>query len=723
MLIARPDISEAPKTTVKACSVRFEKTAPQGEMTKMNNPFTDKSLIGKVLRRRPLVLAGSLVAAPLLLVTVRIGLRSEERGARPDTAGHGAGWVTPANHSHEPATSLIHGSIAGTVSKYSSANPGLPEALGKPGDSPLERSYQDLVETVRKRQKQSVLRRLWSYVTKRNLTLASRGDEPLLSSDLEDTFFKDLESLLARERLKALAQKAGAATNQTAAWAAFEASLRVSLAERASSADLDSGLVPISVRHGVFDPTPDPDAGAIVVTAPSAGGSLAGITFTSMPTAPAWSGPTLLPLGGNGWTVNANAFGINLPVVSNPPDWASYAPHPRSTNTRGATVTSHLHGSAPIPVVTLPASPGLVPSPVLPTIHSVPTLASATVASESVVSGSGVSTRASFSSVAAPVTSSPGVSSQSSSFSQPAQAPSVIYVGNGNGPGGTGFVSEYSAVTSGTPVTTFAPAPANGATILGLAIGYPGGTEALYIADESNADVRAVNATTGAALPGFTTITGFTPQSPDGLVISGNTLYVANGNAATIQAYNATTGSRITYNPTSASLNFPYCLAVSGNVLYVGDVGSAKILTFDATSGAALSLPVPSVQTPTDIAIDGNVLYVADDATEKVTAYNLSGGALAGFTTINIGAFDSGHGDVSGIAVLNGDLFVEDDDGNTVTEWNALTGAQIAYTSPSGLNSPLFIVAVPEPASTGLLLVSVGMLLSRRRRSGGRRAS
>jgi hypothetical protein len=673
----------------------------------------------------------TLLLPVLTLTALSLAPRFMHSGAASSPA-NSAGLNAPDSQTGEVAStsqhSVLHGVIAGLIASESHGREAMTTGPAWRQAAPFDREFQNILKEAYKarqqRQSPPFWKLLWSYLTKSDPVRDTLADEPLLGREFEEGFLMDLDAFVARERL--------------AAFQALSANI-IAMEQSApsdSSTDLETSLVPVSVKHGEYVANPDADSASLVVAGTSANGS-----SPSNPTVPAdWSSlPSNPPPAGSSFSsTNGNFSGNKLPDLWNPqnfpaaPNWQNYAPQPRTVS---PTFLGHSHGGAPI-TVNMPAAPTVsLPSPTVPA--SVPASVtssygasgatlSSSQASGATVSGGTISLGTSIhTELATPVQGSSGQSSGVTPLVS--SIVQTIYVTNGNGPGGTGFVGQYNGVTSGTPISAFAPTPTPGGTLLGVAIGFPGGAPVIYYADETNSTVRAVSATTGVAFAGFTTITGFTSGSPDGLAVAGNTLYVANGNNSTVQAYNATTGSQISFTPTSASLNFPYCLAttwvpqVNAEVLFVGDVGSSKLLAFNASTGAAVPFNAPTVESPSDIAIAGNVLYVADDAFETVTAYNLTNGltsvsALAGFTTINVGALNSGHGDVTGISAVNGDLYVEDDNGDTVTEWNALTGAQIAYTSPTGLDSPDFIVAVPEPASAGLLAFGACALLGRRRR-------
>ena len=94
-----------------------------------------------------------------------------------------------------------------------------------------------------------------------------------------------------------------------------------------------------------------------------------------------------------------------------------------------------------------------------------------------------------------------------------------------------------------------------------------------------------VNAATGAAVAGFTTITG--QNQPTGLALSGSTLYVLNtnngGGGVSSTRSTPATGALLTSHFVMNLGNANYA-AVSGSGLYVASYGNNAIYGFNATT-------------------------------------------------------------------------------------------------------------------------------------------
>jgi DNA-binding beta-propeller fold protein YncE len=82
----------------------------------------------------------------------------------------------------------------------------------------------------------------------------------------------------------------------------------------------------------------------------------------------------------------------------------------------------------------------------------------------------------------------------------------------------------------------------------------------LYVANFATNMVGEYNATTGAAIPGFS-ISGL--EEPCSMAISGNNLYIINEFTNTVAEYNATTGAAISGFTSPSGLDDPRALAIS----------------------------------------------------------------------------------------------------------------------------------------------------------------
>ena len=162
-------------------------------------------------------------------------------------------------------------------------------------------------------------------------------------------------------------------------------------------------------------------------------------------------------------------------------------------------------------------------------------------------------------------------------------------------------------------------------------------------------------------------------------------LYVGSqGGAGQVGIYNPSTGAAI--NAVFASEIVPYGLLLSGNTLYVADSVS-RVTAYNINTGAVNTSfgnagSITGVGFPQGLAISGNTLYVPDSENNTVTTYNATTGAALGLT-INTGSGPSG------IAVANNTLYVANTTGGRVVGYNATTGVptglSIAVTGPLGL--------------------------------------
>ena len=100
------------------------------------------------------------------------------------------------------------------------------------------------------------------------------------------------------------------------------------------------------------------------------------------------------------------------------------------------------------------------------------------------------------------------------------------------------------------------------------------------------------NATTGAAIAGFTSPTGLSGMLS--LAITGNNLYIAydgNGVTGSVGEYNATTGAAIAGFTSPTGLSHPAGMSLSGNNLYALNEGpnNAFVGEYNATTGATVA--------------------------------------------------------------------------------------------------------------------------------------
>jgi len=182
-----------------------------------------------------------------------------------------------------------------------------------------------------------------------------------------------------------------------------------------------------------------------------------------------------------------------------------------------------------------------------------------------------------------------------------------------SGPTGVAFSGGklYVANTTGNSITTYNAttgaalglylSPSGLIQPIGLAIS--GGT--LYVGNEGGGgSVRAFSLATWVAVPGFPISLSF----PYGLTISGTALYATSINDNTLSAYDATTGAALpgfTTQTSANGLSFPWQVAAAGGNLYVANNTGNTITAYNATTGARdLSYISPSgLSGPVSIAI------------------------------------------------------------------------------------------------------------------------
>jgi len=161
-------------------------------------------------------------------------------------------------------------------------------------------------------------------------------------------------------------------------------------------------------------------------------------------------------------------------------------------------------------------------------------------------------------------------------------------------------------------------------------------------------DLYALNARTGALLWKFPgTKYGFeTPFVANGVV------YAVEGNNAYLYAVDASTGALLwIYTPGYSIWGSP---AVGNGVLYV--TGGETVYALNAlTSDLLWKSPIPDV--PTALVLANGVVYVASGYSESLYALSASTGAL-------VWSYPLGASWVNAPAVVNGAVYVGDNDGN-----------------------------------------------------------
>ncbi len=259
------------------------------------------------------------------------------------------------------------------------------------------------------------------------------------------------------------------------------------------------------------------------------------------------------------------------------------------------------------------------------------------------------------------------------------QAGLILYVSTGN---------EIDKVSSTGTVSTFATPP--GSITTGLAFDSSGN---LYVAENGSDQISKV--TPGGVASLFATLPG--GSNPQGLAFdsSGN-LYAAD--VTSNQISKITPGGTVSLFATLPGGSNPFGLAfdTSGN-LYAANATTDTISKI--TSGGVVSLfaTLPGGSDPFGLAFDssGN-LYAADHNTNKISKIT-PGGVVSLFASLPAGS------GVDGLAFDPlGNLYVADTNANKISEISP-DGLTVT-TFATGIPSPKFILAVPEPGSAGVVV-------------------
>jgi hypothetical protein len=254
-----------------------------------------------------------------------------------------------------------------------------------------------------------------------------------------------------------------------------------------------------------------------------------------------------------------------------------------------------------------------------------------------------------------------------------------------------------------------------------------------------------------------------------GLAISGNTLFTSDSGAGTITAYNAFTGAAMGGFTTITGLSSPLALAVSGSSIYVlsfSELDSFGMVSQYTTSGTLVNASLISgIEAPGGLTVANGNIYVSNLGDELVPGSgSISKFTLAG-AVVN-SSFVTGLDSPIGMTLTNGNLFVANSSTGTIGSYSATSGAAVnaslitdlnqpwgmtsygdtiyfTYTTDlgvgkigsfnltsstlntnlvSGLGGPTGLVAVPEPHEWSLLCVAIVVLAVLRRVQTRRRA-
>jgi YVTN family beta-propeller protein len=257
-----------------------------------------------------------------------------------------------------------------------------------------------------------------------------------------------------------------------------------------------------------------------------------------------------------------------------------------------------------------------------------------------------------------------------------------------------------------------------------LALSLSGST--LYVADQLNHCIRAVDTTTGAVTDAYgspgTPGTGDTASgtvtfnTPTGLVLNGTTLFVADYGSNRIRAIN--TGTSTVTTLVNSGLSGPVSLAVIGANLYEVDYVGCVVNTVP-TAGGTLSVlagtqgssgnadgdgTAASFNSPTAVVSMGTDLFITDLANNTVRRVNtLSTHTVSTYAgVISDPAYsDSGSGKFNGptgVVYDNGIVYVADTSNGAVRSINLTTGT-VATVLYKGVN--------PAPANMSPSAIAV----------------
>jgi DNA-binding beta-propeller fold protein YncE len=278
----------------------------------------------------------------------------------------------------------------------------------------------------------------------------------------------------------------------------------------------------------------------------------------------------------------------------------------------------------------------------------------------------------------------------------------AVYVTNLN----AGTVSEIDS-TTGAITLTFGMS--NLSNPRGIVFG-PNGN--LFVNDISTNSVQEFTA-------GGTPVTTFVPKLPNGptqpygMVFSGGNLFVSSFATNNVLEYNGTTGALI--GP-FAAVRGPTGLITdsSGNIFVASSTGNA-VNEYSATGTLLRTFLGGGLTAPSGLAIANGILFVADGlpGSNTITEFNAATGATVGMIT------DSHISGPGGLAIgPDGNLYVASTGNNAVDVFNSTTGAFVSSFTPAGLNVPVYlaIASVPEPSSIALLTIgALGIGLVARR--------
>lgn len=255
----------------------------------------------------------------------------------------------------------------------------------------------------------------------------------------------------------------------------------------------------------------------------------------------------------------------------------------------------------------------------------------------------------------------------------------------------------------------------------GLAIGSDGN---LYVSSSENSNPNIPNAvlrfnlSTGVPIGNGVFATGFgvggiTQQGiPRGITFGpdGN-LYVAN-DGAEVRRYDGVTGQFM--NTFASGLTRAEDPVFHNGFLYVTDRDASRVNKYDAVTGQFISTiinggPLSKAEGMT-FGPDGNI-YISSANTDQILQYTSTGQFIKVFVSTQSGGLDNPENLRFG---PDGNLYVAASASNKVFRFDGLTGAFMStFQITADLNTPTYLLVVPEPAT--LMALFVGLFVIRRR--------
>lgn len=198
----------------------------------------------------------------------------------------------------------------------------------------------------------------------------------------------------------------------------------------------------------------------------------------------------------------------------------------------------------------------------------------------------------------------------------------------------------------------------------------------IFVTNYNDNTVGKYDITTGSVI-NTSFITGLT--NPQGLAVSGNNLFVANNNIGRIGKYNADTG--VAFNSSFiGGLSTVMALTVSDGNLFVSS--SSAVKRYDLNSGALLASGGSGISSVWGLTVSSGSLFATID--DKVVKFD------AGTLNTTNASFIAGLTQATGVAAIDGVLYVANSGTNTIGKYDAITGATLnsSFITGGALSQP-----------------------------------